>query len=101
MWLMFGLGCNSPELSGFLEDRTIALCARHQRCDTLFDAGFADEAACVDALNAATDALASEGRLSCKNYNAEAASGCLAAVDDSACGTVIDLTDCEVVCGAG
>jgi hypothetical protein len=98
MWLMVVVGCANPALATFLDDRAAAVCDRHTRCDTLADAGFANEAACDTALVAAHDDLAADGALRCASFDQDAADACLAVLADTPCDTTPDLAICDTVC---
>ena len=95
-WLILLAGCRSVEVSAFLDARAAAICDRHERCDTLADAGFADAAACESALDSADRALGSRGQLACPEFDASAADAGLAAWDVD-CATPPDLSVCEAV----
>ncbi len=98
MWLTILLCCRDPDVSAFLDAREGAICARHARCDTLTAAGFADEAACLDALSAAARALAADGALACPAFNPDAADACLAAWSEPPCDEAPDVSGCDAVC---
>ncbi|MDP2316104.1 MAG: hypothetical protein Q8P41_24620 [Pseudomonadota bacterium] len=95
---MLALGCRGPEVTAFLDDRAAAICARHTACDTLGAAGYASEADCLDALDAATGALADQGALACEAFDAAAADACLTTYAAAACDVPPDLEVCESVC---
>lgn len=98
MWLVALLGCLAPEVSAFLDDRAAAICARHARCDTLADAGYADEADCVATIATSDGAAHDEGALACDPFHEDAVPACLAAWD-TPCDVPPDLTPCDEVCG--
>jgi hypothetical protein len=98
MWLILLAACRSPEVVDFLDARAAAICARHAACGTLESAGYADEAACLDAVDATTGALADDGALRCDAFAPEAAAACLAALTDTLCNEAPDLTVCDAVC---
>ena len=83
----------------FALDRAAAICAWHERCDTLRTAGFEDEASCVAALEDAVAAQAQSGDLACADYDEAAAAACLAVWADAGCATPLDLSACDGVCG--
>jgi hypothetical protein len=91
LWLI--VAC-SGDAAQFAEDRVAAVCARHDRCDTLEAAGFADEAECQTALLHAAE----EEGSACPGFDASAAEACLAAWDVE-CTETPDLDVCEQVCG--
>lgn len=82
----------------FLQARAEAVCARHARCGTLDAAGFADEAACLEALEAANRRASLAGQADCDRYDADAADSCLAAWADTPCDEPVDLAACDAVC---
>jgi hypothetical protein len=98
MWLILLSACRSPEVVAFLDDRAVAICGRHVTCGTLADAGYADEAACLDAVDATTGALADDGALACEAFSDADAGACLAALTDTPCDVAPDLTVCDAVC---
>lgn len=97
MWLILALGCRSPELEGFLDQRAAAVCGRHVRCGTLGAAGYADEDECLTTLAAADGALGDAGALDCPGFDDDAAAACIAAWDVG-CAEVPDLSVCDAVC---
>ncbi len=97
MWLTLLLGCTSPEVSAFLDDRDAALCGRHARCETLADAGYESEDDCLAALSVSRGALADEGALACDSFDEAAVPACLAAWD-APCDEPPDLAPCDAVC---
>lgn len=98
MWLVTALACRSPEVDTFLDDRRDAICARHAACGTLSDAGYDDEAACLDAIEANTGVLADQGALSCETFDADAADTCLATYAAAPCDEPPELSICDGVC---
>lgn len=98
MWLIaFAVGCVGPEVAGFLDERALAICARHGRCETLADAGYATEGDCVAAIVASDAARADAGELACPAFDESAVAACLSAWD-AACDAPPDLTPCDAVC---
>ncbi|MDP2309015.1 MAG: hypothetical protein Q8P18_23530 [Pseudomonadota bacterium] len=85
-------------MNAFLDDRRDAICARHTACDSLADAGYTDEAACLAALDASTGALADHGALSCETFDAAAAETCLTTYAAAPCDEPPDLASCDAVC---
>jgi hypothetical protein len=101
-WAIAGLllmsACRSVEVNAFIDDRAAAICARHTACDTLADAGYADEAGCLAALDASTGALADQGALACETFDATSADACLTTYAEAACDAPPDLSVCDEVC---
>jgi hypothetical protein len=96
MWLVL-LAC-AGEVRDFADQRALAICAWHVRCDTLRAAGFADQAECEAALGDAVATQARTGELGCDTFDAPAADACLAAWETASCDEAVDLSACDAVC---
>ena len=98
MWLLLAFGCRGAEVATFLDDRAVAICARHEACGTLERTGYTSEADCLAALDAATRSLTAEGALACASFDADAADTCLDTYATTPCETPPDLAVCDAVC---
>lgn len=96
--LLLAMGCRPAEVNAFLDDRAAAICARHAACDSLADAGYTDEDACLAALDASTGALADQGALACETFDAAAADDCLTTYAAAPCDEPPDLSRCDEAC---
>lgn len=99
--LLCALSACSSDGKDFAYERAAAICAWHERCDTLKAAGFDDATSCEDELKAAADQLASQGELNCSSVDADAAAACLAVWADTSCEEDLNLSVCETVCTEG
>lgn len=100
MFLGLLLACASDG-EEFARAQADALCAWHERCDSLEVGGWSDLASCEEQLQHAVELRAANGELGCEGYDAAAADACLAVYAEVACDAIPDLAVCEEVCREG
>lgn len=99
MWLILAWVACASDVRAFAEERAVAICAWHARCETLAEAGFADEATCVAELQHAAAVADRASELGCPSFDPEAADTCLAVWAEASCDTPVDVSVCDEVCG--
>jgi hypothetical protein len=91
-------GCLAPRVQDFVDARTDALCARHERCGTLAENAWSTVEDCRSALDRSAVAREASGQDGCGDFDAAAAQDCLAAIEAASCDTSVDVSACDIVC---
>jgi hypothetical protein len=90
--------CHAPRVQEFVDARTDALCARHERCGTLAENAWASLEDCLAALDRSALGREASGQDECVDFDATAAQACLTAIDSASCDTSVDVSACDTVC---
>jgi hypothetical protein len=90
--------CLAPRVQEFVDARTEALCARHERCGTLGENAWSSVEDCLAALDRSAVGREASGQDGCTDFDTEAAQDCLTAIDTASCDTSVDVSACDTVC---